>query len=47
MQNKSYTHICIEILQINKFNNYIILLYDTMHYKDNIIYKYHIHNTKI
>jgi hypothetical protein len=32
MQNKSCTHICIEIL-----------LYDIMHYEASIIYKYHIY----
>jgi hypothetical protein len=47
MQSKSCTHICIEILQINKSNKYMILLYDTMHYGGSIIYKYHMHDTKI
>jgi hypothetical protein len=37
MSSKSYTQIYIEILQINKYNEYMILVHDTMHYGDNIL----------
>jgi hypothetical protein len=47
MSTKSCTHISIEILQINKYNEYMIILFDTMHYGDSIIYKYHMHDTTI
>jgi hypothetical protein len=45
--SKSHTHICIEILQNNKYDKYMILFYDTMHYKDSIIQKYHMYDTTI
>jgi hypothetical protein len=41
------THICIETLQNNKYDEYIILVYDTMHYEGSIIYKYYMHDTCI
>jgi hypothetical protein len=47
MRSKSYTQICIEVLPINKYNEYMILLYDTVHYKDSIKHKYHIHDITI
>jgi hypothetical protein len=49
--SKSCTHIWIEYmilrLQMNKYNGYMILLHDTMHYEDSIKYKYHMHDTAI
>jgi hypothetical protein len=45
--SKSCTHICIEILQNNKYDEYMIVLYDTMHYGGSIIHKYHMHDTSI
>jgi hypothetical protein len=31
------TQFCVEILQVNKYNEIVILLHDTMHYKDSIV----------
>jgi hypothetical protein len=38
MSNKSCTHVCIEILQINKYISVMILLHDTIHYRGPIIH---------
>jgi hypothetical protein len=46
MSSKFYTQICIEILQINKYNEYMILVHDTIYYGDNIKYKYHMQDTR-
>jgi hypothetical protein len=45
MLNKSNTQFCIEILQINKYYKIKILLHNTIHYRDNILHKYHMHDT--
>jgi hypothetical protein len=35
------------MLQNNKYNDYMTLPYDTMHYVHSIIYKYHMYDTTI
>jgi hypothetical protein len=37
-RDRGSTHICIEMLQNNKYNEYMLLLYNTIYYEDSIIY---------
>jgi hypothetical protein len=43
MPNKSYAQIYIDILKSNKYSMTMILIYDTNHYRDSTIHKYHMH----
>jgi hypothetical protein len=47
MLGKSYSQFCIEMQKNNKYNEYMILLHDTMHYGRSIIHKYHMHDITI